>query len=179
MTAANLRNAYGGESMAHMRYGIWGDKAEKEGFPNIARMLRAIAAAETVHATSHFRELGSELGDALCASGAVFGLGPTTQNLQGGIDGETFEITEMYPVYLEGAKFQEEKGAVKSFNWALEGEKTHVALFQKGKEAADAAKDADIGPLQVCGVCGWTHEGDAPDACPVCGAKKEKFQTFA
>ena len=179
MTAANLRNAYGGESMAHMRYGIWGDKAEKDGFPNVARLFRAISAAETVHATSHFRELGSELGDALCASGAVFGLGPTSQNLQGGIDGETFEINEMYPVYVEGARLQEEKGAHRSFNWALAGEKTHVALFQKGKEAVDAGKDVDLGPLQVCGVCGWTHEGEAPDTCPICGAKKDMFQTFA
>jgi len=79
MTAANLRNAYGGESMAHMRYGIWGDKAEKDGYPNVARLFRAIASAETVHATGHFRELGSEPGDALCASGAVFGLGPTSR----------------------------------------------------------------------------------------------------
>jgi len=179
MTAANLRNAYGGESMAHMRYGIWGDKAEKDGYPNVARLFRAIASAETVHATGHFRELGSEPGDALCASGAVFGLGPTSQNLQGGINGETFEIAEMYPVYLEGARFQEEKGAERSFNYALQAEKTHEELFKKAKGAVDAGKDVDLGPVQVCGICGWTHEGEAPDVCPICGAKKDRFQTFA
>ena len=85
----------------------------------------------------------------------------------------------MYPVYVEGARLQEEKGAHRSFNWALAGEKTHVDLFEKGKQAVDAGKDVDLGPLQVCGVCGWTHEGEAPDTCPICGAKKDMFQTFA
>jgi len=179
MTAANLRNAYGGESMAHMRYGGWGDKAEREGFPNTARLFRAIASAETVHAGNHFRELGNEAGDFLCASMAAFGLGTTSQNLQGGINGETFEINEMYPVYLESAKFQEEKGAQRSFQYALAGEKTHAALFQKAKEAVDAGRDVELGPVHVCQVCGWTHEGELPDVCPVCGAKKDKFQTFA
>ncbi len=179
MTAANLRNAYGGESMAHMRYGVWGDKAEREGFPNTARLFRAIASAETVHAGNHFRELGNEAGDFLCASMAAFGLGTTSQNLQGGINGETFEINEMYPVYLESAKFQEEKGAQRSFQYALAGEKTHAALFQKAKEAVDAGRDVELGPVHVCQVCGWTHEGELPDVCPVCGAKKDKFQTFA
>ena len=179
MTAANLRNAYGGESMAHMRYGIWGDKAEKDGYPNVARLFRAIASAETVHATSHFRELGSDLGDALCASGGVFGLGSTSQNLQGGINGETFEITEMYPVYFESARFQQERGAERSFLFALSGEKTHAELFEKAKGHVDAGKDVELGPVQICSICGWAHEGEAPDKCPICGAGRDKFQTFA
>ena len=180
ITAANLRNAYGGESMAHMRYQIWGDKAEQEGYRNVARLFRAIAQAETIHATNHFRELKNEVGDSLCASMAVFGLGSTSQNLQGGIDGETYEITEMYPTYLETAKFQAEKGAQLSFHYALSAEKTHAALFQKAKQALDSAKkDVDLGPIQICEVCGWTHEGDIPNKCPICGASKEKFQTFA
>ncbi|MFC1847885.1 rubrerythrin family protein [Chloroflexota bacterium] len=179
MTAANLRNAYGGESMAHMRYGVWGDKAEKDGFPNTARMFRAIASAETIHAGSHFRELRNEAGDFLCASMAAFGLGTTSQNLQGGINGETFEIKEMYPVYLESAKFQEEKGAERSFHYALSAEKTHAALFQKAKDAVDAGGDVELGPVHVCSVCGWTHAGELPETCPICGAKKDRFQTFA
>ena len=110
ITAGNLRNAHGGESMAHMRYKVWGDVAQREGFQNVARLFRAISSAETIHATNHFLELKSEAGDSLCASMAVFGLGSTSQNLQGGINGETYEITEMYPTYLETAKFQGEKG---------------------------------------------------------------------
>ena len=180
ITKANLRNAHGGESMAHMRYRIWGDKAEEEGYRNVARLFRAIAHAETRHAINHFQELKNEAGDSLCASMAVFGVGSTSQNLQGGINGETYEITEMYPTYLETAKFQAEKGAQLSFFYALSGEKTHAALFQKTKQALDTdKKDVNLGPIQICEVCGWTYEGDAPDKCPICGASREKFQTFA
>jgi rubrerythrin len=111
---------------------------------------------------------------------AIFGEGSTSQNLQGGIMGETYEITEMYPTYLETAKFQEEKRAQLSFHYALEGEKTHLALFQKAKDAIDSgAKDVSLGPVRVCTVCGWTHEGDMPDKCPICGASRDKIDTFA
>jgi rubrerythrin len=179
ITAANLRNAHGGESMAHMRYLAWGGRAEKEGFPNIARLFRAIASAETVHANNHFQELKEQFGDSLCASMAVFGLGSMSQNLQGGIMGETYEITEMYPTYLKTAQFQKEKGAELSFHYALEGEQTHRALFQKAKDAVDSSgKDVALGPMQVCTVCGWTHEGDIPEKCPICGATSDKFETF-
>ena len=179
MTAANLRNAYGGESMAHMRYMTWGDKAAEEGFPNVARLFWAITLAEQVHAGNHFRELREQVGGFLCASMAAFGLGTTSQNLQGGIDGETFEINEMYPTYLETAKFQGEKGAQRSFHFALSAEKAHAALFQKAKKAVDSGKDVKLRAVQICTVCGWTQEGDAPDRCPICGAKKEKFRGFA
>lgn len=180
ITAGNLRNAHGGESMAHMRYKTWGDVAQREGFRNVARLFRAIASAENIHATNHFRELKSEAGDSLCASMAVFGIGNTSQNLQGGINGETYEITEMYPTYLETARFQGEKGAQLSFHYALASEKTHAALFQKAKTVIDSSKqDANLGPIQICEVCGWTYEGDIPEKCPICGATGDKFQTFA
>jgi len=180
ITAANLRNAYGGESMAHMRYGIWGEVAGQEGFKNVARLFQAISSAEIIHASNHFRELKNEVGDSLCASMAVFGVGDTSQNLQGGIDGETYEVNEMYPTYLETAKFQAEKGAQRSFYYALSAEKTHAALFQKAKLAIDSdRKDVALGTIQICTVCGWTHEGDIPDKCPICGVSKDKFQTFA
>jgi rubrerythrin len=179
ITATNLRNAHGGESMAHMRYIIWGDRAQKEGFPNVARLFRAIASAETVHASNHFRELKDQASDALCTSMAVFGLGSTSQNLQGGINGETYEINEMYPTYLETARFQAEKGAQLSFHYALSAEKEHAAMFKKAKQFVDSGKDAELGAVHVCTVCGWTHEGDLPDVCPICGAKADKFKTFA
>jgi rubrerythrin len=179
ITAANLRDDHG-ESMAHMRYNIRGDTAEKEGLPNIARLFRAIASAETIHATNHFRELKEQVGEFLCASMAVFGLGKTSQNLQGGIDGETFEINEMYPTYLETARFQQEKGAELSFHYALSAEKIHALMFQQAKKTLDSTgKDIKLGPVSVCPVCGWTHEGDIPDKCPICGATRDKFQTFS
>ncbi len=89
MTAANLRSAYGGESMAHMRYIRWGDRAEEEGFANVAWLFRAIASAEVVHATNHFNVLKDVKGDHLCASMAVFGVGKSEENLAGAIAGET------------------------------------------------------------------------------------------
>jgi rubrerythrin len=178
-TAANLRNAHGGESMAHQRYLIWGDRAAMEGFANVARLFRAISAAETVHASNHFRELKDSPGDFLCASMAVFGLAGTSQNLKGAIDGETYEIEEMYPTYLETARYQEESRAQLSFHYALSAEKEHAALFKKAKKAVDSGGDMKLGPVHICPVCGWTHEGDLPDKCPICGAKKDKFQTFA
>ncbi|MBI4333657.1 MAG: rubrerythrin family protein [Chloroflexi bacterium] len=179
ITASNLRNAHGGESMAHMRYMVWAEAAEQQGFANIARLFRAVSFAETIHGTNHFRELKQPVADALCASVAVFGGDSTSMNLQGAIMGETYEITEMYPAFLEVAKFQGEESAHKSFYYALSGEKTHAALFQRAKEAVDSKKDAAFGPIGVCKGCGWTHDGAMPATCPICGATKEKFQTFA
>jgi len=179
MTASHLRSAYGGESMAHMRYIKWAAVAEKEGFPNVARLFRAISYAEEVHATNHFVELRNQTGAFSVTSEAGFGIGSTSENLQGGIDGEQFEINEMYPVYVEVATFQGEKGALRSFKYALSAEKIHAAMFQQAKQAVDAGKDIELGPVQICCVCGYTTEGEIPDKCPVCGATHDKFKTFA
>ncbi len=178
MTDMHLRNAYGGESMAHMRYNIWGSIAHNEGFPNVARLFNAISYAEQVHATNHFNVLGSEKGDYTANSGAVFGAGSTSQNLQGGIDGEVFEIEEMYPVYLESAAFQNEKGAKRSFHYSLCAEKIHAEMFRNAKESVDKGDDITLGPVRICDVCGHTTEGDVPDKCPVCGARADKFTSF-
>lgn len=179
MTAANLRSAFGGESMAHMRYQIWGDCAEREGFPNVARLFRAISYAERVHATNHFKAMRDVAGAFNVTSGGGFGLGSTAENLQGAIDGETFEINEMYPAYMAVAKLQEEKGAERSMYYAISAEKIHAAMYQEAKQAVDAGKDVELGPVQVCEVCGYTAEGEAPDKCPICGAAKDRFKTFA
>ncbi len=179
MTAANLRSAFGGESMAHMRYLIWGDKAEKDGFPNVARLFRAISHAERVHATNHFTAMADEGGAHLVASGGGFGLGPTSANLAGAIEGETFEVEEMYPAYMAVARAQGEKGAIQSIHYAVSAEKIHAAMYAAAKKAVDAGHDMKLGPVQICGVCGNTAEGDAPAKCPICAATKSKFKTFA
>jgi rubrerythrin len=176
MTEADLHNAYAGESMAHMRYLIFATRAEKEGFKNTARLLRAIAFAEQVHATNHFMRMPRAA--APMAGEVPFGLGTTSQNLQYGIDGETFEINEMYPVYKETAIFQGEKAVVTSFDWALQTEKVHQKLFTDAKEAVDQGKDWKPSKVQICETCGYTMEGEAPDKCPICGAKKEGFKEF-
>ncbi len=164
MTESNLEAAFGGESKAHMRYLIFADKAEKEGHANVARLYRAVAFAEQVHATNHFKNLG--------------GIGTTADNLQAAIDGETYEVEEMYPAFRAVAELQGEAGAVRSTTWALEAEKIHADLYGQAKSAAEGGQDLDVGEIQICELCGWTGTGEKPDKCPICGAKAEKIRTF-
>jgi rubrerythrin len=164
MTQANLEAAFAGESQAHMKYHAFAEKAEKEGFPEVARLFRAVSYAEQVHATAHFKVLE--------------GVGQTADNLQAAIGGETYEVDEMYPAFVAVAEAQEEKAAVRSNKFALEAEKVHAGLYEQARQAVLASKDTELGDVHVCEVCGWTVEGDAPDRCPLCGAKKEKFRKF-
>jgi rubrerythrin len=179
MTQQNLINAFGGESMAHMRYLHFANRADKDNYSNVARLFRAVSHAEYVHAGDHYKEL-AHLAEGLVAdSMGAFGPGDTAKNLQLAVDGETFEIEEMYPTYIEVAELQEEKGAVRSFGWAFASEKLHLQLFLRAREAVEQGSDVELGGVQVCEVCGYTLEGDPPDKCPVCGAKKDKFTEFA
>ena len=164
MTRRNLENAYSGESQAHMRYLIFAEVAEKEGKPNIARLFRAIAFAEQVHATNHYRALGK--------------IGATLENLDMAIAGETFEVEEMYPVYKNAASFQNEKEAERSAHYALEAEKIHARIYAQAKEAALQGKDLEIDAIYICPVCGYTVEGKVPDHCPVCSTPKSQFKAF-
>jgi len=177
MTAGNLRSAFAGESQAHMRYAIFSERAEKEGVPNVARLFRAVSRAEQVHATNHYTELRKVRGDFLVAAAAPFGPGSTSENLQVGIDGETFEIEEIYPIYEEAAKFQEEKGAERTFDWALQTEKVHAAMYREAKRVVDEGKDPEIDDIHICLVYGYTIEGDLPEKCPICNAKRDRFQS--
>lgn len=179
MTASNLRSAFGGESMAYMRYIQWGEAAKKEGFPNVANLFKAIAYAEQVHAGNHFRELKKEVGETSVTAGAVFGMTTTSENLQGAIDGENYEVAQMYPAFLAVADMQSEKGSIRSFQFALEAEKTHATLFTAAKEAVDAGKDYAEKTVHVCDVCGYTLVGELEDDCPICKAKASMFTTFA
>ncbi|NJF24187.1 rubrerythrin family protein [Thermococcus sp. Bubb.Bath] len=164
MTRKFLEDAFAGESMAHMRYLIFAEKAEREGYPNIAKLFRAIAHAEFVHAKNHFIALGK--------------LGKTPENLQEGINGETFEVEEMYPVYKNSAEFQEEKEAVRTTRYALEAEKIHAELYKKAKEKAENGEDIEIKKVYICPVCGYTTVDDVPEYCPVCGTPGDKFVVF-
>lgn len=178
MTSDFLHSAYGGESLAHMRYLTWGTMAEKEGFKNIAKLFEAISHAERVHANNHFNEIDGNTQDATVTAGGVFGTGKTVDNLQGAINGELHEVEQMYPVYLNTAQFQKEKGAERSFHFALEAEKIHVDLFQQAQNAAREGKDIELNSVYICPICGHTVLDEAPDRCPVCGAKKEMYVKF-
>ncbi len=179
MTSDFLHSAYGGESMAHMRYMHWAKVAEKEGFPNIGKLFVAIAHAELVHAGNHYREIGGDKPvDYTVTAGGVFCYGTTVENLQGGINGELHEVEQMYPVYLNAAEFQNESGAKRTFHYALEAEKIHADLFAQAQAVAKEGKDMELKNVYVCPVCGHTVLDGAPDKCPVCGAKKEMYKEF-
>jgi len=164
MTNKNLNDAYAGESMAHMKYAIWADKAEAEGKPQVARLFRAVSYAERVHATNHWKTLGNVLG--------------TADNLQHAMDGENYEVQEMYPAFKAVAELQGEKGAIRSTYWALETEKVHAKMYDKAKHSVLEGKDYGTQKIWVCPVCGYTGEGDEPDLCPICNAKKSTFKVF-
>ncbi len=164
MTKNNLQDAFAGESQAHMKYQIFSREAEKEGLPQVARLFAGIAYAELVHARNHLKELG--------------GIGKSEANLQGAYEGEKFEVEEMYPAYQAVAELQEEKGAVRSTHYALEAEKIHMDYYAKARTAVLEGKDLELDVLQICDVCGYTAEGEAPDNCPVCKAKKDHFTQF-
>jgi rubrerythrin len=178
ITQQNLINAFGGESQAHMRYLHFARQAEKEKFPNMARLWRAVAHAEYIHAGDHYKELAHLDGGFAANSMAAFGPGSTVKNLKLSIAGETFEVEEMYPAYIETAKLQNETAAAKSFGWSLATEKVHKQMFEQALPVIEKGKDIELGPMQVCGVCGYTIEGGAPDVCPLCKAKKENFKEF-
>ncbi len=164
MTEANLKNAFAGESQANTKYNIFAEKAKNEGYPNVARLFAAAAFSEQVHASNHNRML--------------YGSKSTSENLQEGINGESFEIEEMYPAFKAVAVAQGEKRAETTIDWALESEKVHVCLYQKAKQAVDDKKDVELGPINVCQVCGYTVDGEAPEKCPICNARKDRFKAF-
>ena len=164
MTQANLEAAFAGESQAHMKYAIFADKADKEGYPEVARLFRAISYAERVHATNHLRVLG--------------GIHDTIANLETALQGENHENTEMYPAFDAVARLQEEKGAVRSIHYALEAEKIHEVMYREAKEAVGTGQDIESAPVFVCPACGHTAIGQAPDKCPVCGLRKSNYCQF-
>lgn len=164
MTEANVQGAFAGESQAHMKYLNFADKAEKEGFPNVARLFQAASFAEQIHASNHLR--------------ALDGIQGTTANLGVAIGGETFEVEQMYPAYKVVAEAQSEKKALRYMDWAFEAEKVHAKLYTEAKQSVEAGKDVAPQVIWVCTSCGFTMEGQPPDKCPVCGASKERFRKF-
>jgi rubrerythrin len=164
MTEANLKEAFAGESQAHMKYLNFAERAEKEGRPNVARLFQAASFSEQIHASNHLR--------------ALEGIQDTAANLGGAVGGETFEIEEMYPAYKTVAEAQEEKKALRSMSWALEAEKVHARLYGEAKQALEASNDIAAKDIWVCPTCGFTMAGEPPDVCPVCGAKHERFRKF-
>ena len=160
-TNDDLHEAFAGESQANRKYLAFGEKAEAEGFPGVAKLFRAVAAAETIHALAHLR--------------AMDGVKGTVENLTEAMAGEKHEFTEMYPPMLATAKAEGHKRAATSMHFALEVEKVHYDLFGKALAALRAGADLGAVETHVCPVCGHTVIGPAPAACPVCGCKGERY----
>ena len=157
-TAENLKEAFAGESQANRKYLAFAIKADQEGYPQAAKLFRAAAEAETVHAHAHLR--------------ALDGIGSTAENLKEAVEGETYEFKNMYPDMIEAAKAEGEEDAERSFIYANEVEKIHADLYQKVLDNLDVLEDVDY---YVCRVCGYTCESEAPDTCPVCESKSLAF----
>jgi rubrerythrin len=161
-TQDNLQAAFAGESQANRKYLAFAAKADADGFPQIAKLFRAAAAAETVHAHAHLR--------------VMKGVGDTKQNLQAAIAGEAHEFQVMYPAFIQEAEAEQQKAALVSFRNANAVEKTHYELYSQALATLEAGKDLTPAAIYVCDVCGHTHVGEAPEKCPVCGAPRGKFK---
>lgn len=155
----NLKAAFTGESKANRTYLAFAKKADEEGYPQIAKLFRAAAAAETVHALNHLQRMG--------------GIGTTMDNLKEAINGEKYEFENMYPQFIEEAKAEGDNRALWSFEVAKKVEKIHAGLFQKALSEIGKNEDVDY---YVCSVCGHTHEGKPETNCPICGAPASKFE---
>lgn len=158
-TEKNLKEAFAGESQANRKYLAFARKADEEGYPQVARLFRAAAEAETVHALNHLRELGE--------------VKSTRENLEAAINGESYEFQNMYPKMIEEAAAEGKDSAVRSFHLANEVEKIHAGLYKKALETLGQNEEVDY---YVCQVCGNTVEREAPETCPICGAPKKMFK---
>jgi rubrerythrin len=164
-TIDNLKEAFAGESQANRKYLAFAKKAEAEKLPGVARLFRAAAEAETVHAHAHLRVMG--------------GIKSTKENLQAAISGEGHEFQSMYPQFLAAAEGEKNAPAVASFRNALAVEKIHYGLYQEALKAVEAGKDLPAQKVFVCSICGNTVSGAAPDKCGVCGVGRDKFVEIA
>ena len=158
-TEQNLLDAFAGESQANRKYLAFAKQADKEGFSQIAKLFRAAAEAETVHAHAHLRALG--------------GINKTAENLKEAISGETHEFKTMYPEMIETAKEEANKAADRSFSYANAVEEVHAGLYEKALDNLDNPPEVEC--YYVCSVCGYTCENEPPDVCPVCSAKSQAF----
>ena len=153
-TQDNLKSAFAGESQASRKYLFFAERADREGQAQIARLFRAAAEAETVHARNHLE--------------AMQAVGTTEDNLKAAIRGEHYEFTEMYPPYIEQARAEAIRRAEMSFHNANEVEKTHHKLYREALAALERSGRLAEGAYYVCPVCGETVFGKAPEACPIC-----------
>ncbi|HBC91407.1 MAG TPA: rubrerythrin [Pelotomaculum sp.] len=154
-----LKESFAGESQANRKYLAFAKKADDEGYPGVAKLFRAASEAEAIHAQAELKALG--------------GIKTTGENLQSAIDGETYEFTQMYPGFIQTAEAEGNNQAKKVFTFANEAEKVHADLYKKALAALDSKADTDY---YLCTVCGYIHENNAPEKCPICGSTAKAFK---
>lgn len=159
-TEQNLAEAFAGESQANRRYLAFAKRAEQDGFPNVARLFRAAAEAETIHAHGHLS--------------AMDGIRSTAENLRAAVAGETHEYQEMYPPMLRQAEAEGHK-AKRMFGYAVKAEAVHAKLYGMALEAVEKGEDLAVAEVYLCPICGHVEFGRPPEKCPICAAKAEKF----
>jgi rubrerythrin len=159
----DLMAAFSGESQANRKYLAFAKKADEDGYPQVAKLFRAAAAAETVHAHNHLRAAGE--------------IKSTEENLKAAIAGEHYEHTEMYPAFIKDAEADGNKQALRSFHGANEVEKIHEELYKAALESL--GKDKEVYDFYICPVCGSTHARTAPEVCPICGCPGTKFEKIS
>lgn len=160
-TEKDLADAFAGESQANRKYLAFAKKADEEGHSQVAMLFRAAAAAETVHAHAHLAVMS--------------GVKSTSENLKAAIEGEGHEFMKMYPEFIEDAKAEGNKVALRSFNYANRVEQIHHGLYTKALNDLQSGKKSEVKTYYVCQICGNTVENEAPEVCPICGAPKAKF----
>ncbi len=161
-TMQDLMAAFAGESQANRKYLAFAKRADDEGFPQVARLFRAAAHAETVHALSHLRVAGV--------------VKSTSENLKSAVEGESYEFTKMYPEFIADAEAEGDKRAVHTFSDAMEVEKVHEVLYREALENLD--KPQEDYEYYVCPVCGFVHARNAPEKCPVCNTPGKRFEVI-
>jgi rubrerythrin len=160
-TLGNLKTAFAGESQANAKYLAFAEKAARDGLPVIAKLFRAIAAAEAIHARNHLK--------------AMDAIKTTLDNLTEAQGGEDYEITTMYPPMIATAEAEGDKKAARSMHFALEVEKVHYELYGTAIAAVTGGGDLTDAVMHVCPICGHTVIGDAPDNCPICGCAGKSY----
>jgi rubrerythrin len=162
-TLANLQEAFAGESQANRMYLAFATQADSEGLTQVAKLFRAAATAETVHAHAHLK--------------AMDGIKSTKENLLEAIAGETHEFKSMYPQMIIEAEQEGDAQALRSFKFANQVEEVHAGLYQKAFDTLGAA--GEVFDYYVCSICGHTVEKAAPEKCAVCGAGSKAFMQVA
>lgn len=158
-TEKNLAAAFAGESQANRKYLAFAKQADAEGHTQVAKLFRAAAEAETIHALSHLKVMGT--------------VKSTAENLKAAVQGETYEFEQMYPGFIKEAEAENNSAAVRTFKFANDAEKVHAELYQKYLDNLNNNAETD---LYLCTVCGHVAEGSAPDKCPICNAKAQAFK---